>query len=258
MDNTKFLFPILLAFLAGIFTLIGSFFAFFIKNLKKSHLQFSLGLSAGVMIYISFIEILPTAIKDIGFFKAHLIFFGGIIFMMLLDFLIPHEYIEEKINNTLPCDKKIMKAGIYTALGIAIHNIPEGIAVFMSSMVDIKLGISLAFAIALHNMPEGIAVAMPIFYATKSKSKAFWYSFLSGIAEPIGAIIGLLALRPFLTQTFLSYCLASVAGIMIFISFDELLPLSYEGEKKGYHTTILGIIIGMIIIALSLHFFYKQ
>lgn len=252
MDSTKFLLPILLAFLAGLFTLIGSLVAFFIKDLKKTYLQFCLGLSAGVMIYISFVEILPASIKDIGFFKAHLAFFGGIVFMMLLDFLIPHEYIEEKIN-AFPCDKKIMRAGIYTALGIAIHNVPEGIAVFMSSMVNIKLGLSLAFAIALHNIPEGIAVAMPIFYATKSRTKAFWYSFLSGIAEPFGAIIALLILRPFLTQIFLSYCLAIVAGIMIFISFDELLPLSYEGEVKGYHTTILGIIAGMAIIALSLH-----
>ncbi len=118
-------------------------------------------------------------------------------------------------------------------------------------MVDIKLGISLAFAIALHNIPERIAVAIPIYYASKSRKKAFWYSFLSGSAEPLGAIIALLLLTPFLNSLFISYTLAAVAGVMVFISFDELLPLSYEGG--GYHLSILGIITGMLIIALSMH-----
>jgi ZIP family zinc transporter len=138
-------------------------------------------------------------------------------------------------------------------MGIAIHNFPEGVAVFMSSMVSIKLGISLAVAIALHNIPEGIAVAMPIFYATQSRRKAFWYSFLAGIVEPIGAIVALFLLLPFLNQEILSYCLAAVAGIMIFISFDELLPLSFEGKKS--HITIFGVMTGMLVIAASLYFF---
>ncbi|MBM3252638.1 MAG: zinc transporter ZupT [Candidatus Omnitrophica bacterium] len=250
MYNTKVWLPLLLAFLAGLFTLFGSFVSFFIKDLKKSYLQFSLGLSAGVMIYISFVEILTSAIKNIGFLKANMAFFGGIILMMLLDFVIPHEYIEEHIERTV-CDKKIMRAGIFTALGLAIHNFPEGLAVFMSSIVNIKLGISLAVAIALHNIPEGVAVAMPIFYATKSRRKACWYSFLSGVAEPAGAIVGMLVLMPFLKPVVLSCSLAAVAGIMIFISFDELLPLSCE--SKGSHVAILGIMAGMLIIALSLH-----
>jgi len=170
---------------------------------------------------------------------------------MLIDFLVPHEYIEERIKIDTH-DRKLMAAGIFTTLGIAIHNFPEGIAVFMSSLVSIKLGIVLAIAIALHNIPEGIAVAMPIFYATKSKSKAFWYSFLSGFAEPAGAVIALLVLMPFLGPSVLSFCLAFVAGIMVFISFDELLPLSCE--SKGYHISISGVIIGMLIMALSLVF----
>lgn len=252
MNNAKIWLPLLLAFLAGLFTLIGSFISFLIRDLKKSYLQFSLGLSAGVMIYISFVEILASAIKNVGFLRANMAFFGGIILIMFLDFLIPHEYIEEHIEKK-GYDKKIMKAGIFIALGLAIHNFPEGLAVFMSSMVNIKLGISLAVAIALHNIPEGVAVAMPIFFATGSRRKACWYSFLSGIAEPIGAIVGMLVLMPFLTPAVLSYCLAAVAGIMIFISFDELLPLSCENKKS--HVAIIGIMVGMLIIALSLRVF---
>jgi ZIP family zinc transporter len=248
MDNIKIWLPLLLSFLAGIFTVIGSLITFLIRDLKRSYLQFSLGLSAGVMIYISFIELLASAIKNIGAVRANVAFFSGIVLFMLIDFFIPHEYIEEraKINNY---DKKLMKAGILITLGIAIHNFPEGMAVFMSSLANIKLGIILAIAIALHNIPEGLAVAMPIFYATKSKTKAFWYSFLSGFAEPVGAVIALFILMPILTPSILYFSLALVAGIMVVISFDELLPLSCE--SGSYHLAISGIIIGMLIMALS-------
>lgn len=251
MDYTTIWLPLLLTFLAGIFTVLGSFITFFTQDFKKSHLQFFLGLSAGVMIYVSFVELLTTAIKTIGPIKANIAFFCGIILVMLIDFIIPHEYIEERIR-TKKYDAKLMKAGLFTALGIAIHNFPEGVAVFMSAMVNIKLGIVLAFAIALHNIPEGIAVAMPIFYATKSKKKAFWYSFLSGVAEPAGAVIAILILMPLLTPAVLALLLAAVAGIMVFISFDELLPLSYQSE--GSHISILGVIVGMLIMAVSLTF----
>ena len=142
-----------------------------------------------------------------------------------------------------------MFAGRFTALGIAIHNLPEGLAVFISSMADIKLGIPLAFAIAVHNIPEGIAIAIPILYATKSRAKAFWYSLFAGITEPLGALIGILILMPFLTPTFLALCFAFVAGIMVFISFDELLPLSLKQE--GSHLSILGVISGMLLMCFS-------
>src|SRR4030042_1736845 len=191
MDSAKIWLPLLLCFLAGLFTVIGS----------------------------------------------------------LINFFIPQEYIEERIK-TDTHDKKLMAAGIFTTLGIAIHNFPEGVAVFMSALANIKLGVALAIAIALHNIPEGIAVAMPIFYATKSRKKAFWYSFLSGFAEPAGAVIAILVLMPFLSPAVLSFSLAFVAGIMVFISFDELLPLSCQSD--GYHVSILGVITGMAIMAASL------
>ncbi len=239
-----------LTFLAGISTGFGSIISFFIRKFKKSYLSFTLGFSAGVMIYVSFAELLLSAVKDTGFFAANIAFFVGILFIMSADFLIPHEYLEEHVK-TNKKSRKLMMAGLFTAIGIAIHNFPEGLAVFMSSLKDISIGIPLAFAIALHNIPEGIAVSMPIFYATKSRKKAFFYSLFSGIAEPIGAVIGYLILMPFLSPLVLSLMLAFVAGIMVFISFDELLPLSYGA--KG-HISIFGIIIGMGIMALSLYF----
>jgi ZIP family zinc transporter len=248
MDYSKIWIPLLLCFLAGIFTVVGSFITFFAKSFKPSQLQFSLGLSSGVMVYVSFVELLPAAIKGIGPAWGNIAFFGGIIFIMLIDFLIPHEYIAERMSPHH--DKKLMKAGLFVALGIAIHNFPEGLAVFMSSMTDIKLGLALAIAIALHNIPEGVAIAMPIYYATKSKRKAFWYSFLSGFAEPAGAVVGVLLFMPFLNASVVAATLAFVAGIMVFISFDELLPLSCQSE--GYHISILGVISGMAIMALSL------
>lgn len=250
LEDTEIWLPLLLTFLAGIATGIGSLISLFIKKFKKSYLCFSLGFSAGVMIYVSFAELLSLAVSDVGFFMGNIAFFAGIIFIMFIDFLIPHEYIEEHVKADKG-NKKLMMAGVFTAAGIAIHNFPEGLAVFMSSLRDIDVGISLAFAIAVHNIPEGIAVSMPIYYATKSRKKAFTYSLLSGIAEPIGAIIGFLILAPFLTPTVLSLMLAFVAGIMVFISFDELLPLSFEHNKS--HISIVGITLGMGVMASSLY-----
>ena len=246
----EILIPLILTVLAGLSTGIGSLTALFIKDFKKSYLEFSLGLSAGVMIYVSFVELLGASIKEIGFLYGNLAFFTGIFFIMLIDYLIPHDYIEEHAKGNFK-DKKLLSAAMMTMLGIAIHNFPEGLAVFMSSLGDIKLGMALAVAIAIHNIPEGIAVAMPIYYATKSRKKAFWYSLLSGIAEPIGALVGALLFAPFLSQALMSFLLAFVGGIMIFISFDELLPLAFQHKES--HIAISGIIIGMLVMALSLH-----
>ncbi len=243
--------PLLLTVLAGLSTALGSLLALFIKTFHQKYLQFSLGLSAGVMIYVSFVELLASAIEKIGFFRANGIFFLGMFFMMIIDFAIPHEYLDEHVKREPESNRKLMKAGIYIALGIAIHNLPEGLAVFVSALGDTSLGVSLAFAIAIHNIPEGIAISLPVYYATGSRKKAFWYSVMSGIAEPVGALIGLLLLMPFLTQSVLSFCLSFVAGIMVFISFDELLPLAFKDEDG--HTAMAGLILGMAIMALSLY-----
>jgi len=249
MDLSNIEIPLILTILAGLSTGIGSLISLFIRSFNKRYLYFSLGLSAGVMIYVSFAELLASAVEGIGFLSANIAFFGGIIFILLIDFLVPHEYIEEHVKVDKK-NKKLMSAGLFTAIGIAIHNFPEGLAVFVSSMSDISLGIPLAFAIAVHNIPEGIAVAMPIYYATRSRAKALTYSFLSGVAEPVGAIIGIIILAPFINEFVINVCLAFVAGIMIFISFDELLPASLK--DKNSHIPILGLISGMVLMAISL------
>ncbi len=240
---------LILSLLAGLSTGIGSMLSLFLGGLRRSHLQFSLGLSTGVMVYVSLVELLPQAIETIGFLWGNTAFFGGIFFIMAIDFLIPHEYIEERMDENVK-DAKMMKTGILMTLGIAIHNFPEGLAVFMSSVGDLRLGIPLAVAIAIHNIPEGIAIAAPVYHATHSRRKAFWYSFLSGMAEPVAAGLAALLLLPYLTPALLACCLAFVAGIMVFISFDELLPLSFA--QNGYHISIIGILAGMFVMALSL------
>jgi ZIP family zinc transporter len=242
---------LLLTVLAGLSTVMGSLIIFFMKGRKELHLNIAMGFSAGVMIFISFTELLNESIMGIGYLYAVISFFAGIALIYLIDVFIPHSYEEES-----PCDPNLRKkcdmkrCGTMVAIGIAIHNFPEGITVFFASLADIRLGIVIAIAIALHNIPEGIAIAMPIYYATKSKMKAFWYSFLSGIAEPIGALLAFAFLFKFINSTVLNIILAATAGIMVFISFDELLPHVYN--EKESHLTILGIFVGMGVMALSL------
>jgi ZIP family zinc transporter len=241
--------PLLLSFLAGISTVFGSLIFLFIKDFKKSYLSFFLGISAGAMIYISFIELLPEAIKVLGFFPSNIAFFFGIFFIGIIDIFIPHHFMKYCSRNGVKYDK-LMVTGVMVAIGIAIHNFPEGIAVFMSSLGNAKFGFLIAFATAVHNIPEGVAVATPVYFATKSKKKAFWYSFLAGIAEPIGAIMAYVILQPYLSPTFLAYIFAFVAGIMVYISIDELLPSCFENCQG--HTAIAGIVLGMLVMMLSL------
>lgn len=258
-------FAILLTALAGLSTGIGSAIAFFIRQPKYSYLSFLLGISAGVMVYISFTELLGTAIADVGFLKANIAFFAGIAVFAAVDILIPHSYEEETVGDVRFGSKKgtdtdrtsaaslssLKRSGIFIAIGIAIHNFPEGMITFASAATgDISLGVMIAVAVAVHNIPEGIAVSVPIFYATGNRRKAFTYSFLSGIAEPAGALIGYALLLPFLTPDVLSVTLAFVAGIMVYISFDEILPMAHRYGRE--HLVILGVIAGMAVMAFSL------
>jgi len=246
---------LLLTVLAGLSTGIGSAIAYSIKKPRISYLSFSLGLSAGVMIYISFMELLPGALEAVGEIWGLIAFFVGIAAIGLIDMLIPepenpHEYhgLDEPAGPGK--DHYLMRTGVLTALAIGIHNFPEGLATFASALSDVRLGIFIAVAIAIHNIPEGIAVSVPIFYATLNKRKAFFYSFLSGVSEPAGAVIGYLILLPFLTPAVLAATLAFIAGVMIYISLDELLPMAHHYGHG--HLAIIGTVLGMLIMAISL------
>lgn len=246
---------VILTTLAGLSTTIGSVIACFIKKPKIVYLCFSLGLSAGVMIYISFVELLPQAARTVSEPAAVAGFFIGMAFMGLIDLSIPqqknpHNYRGFEGAAAAPANSQLMKTGLLTTLAIGIHNLPEGLATFAAVITDLKLGTFTAIAIAIHNIPEGIAVSVPILYATGNKRKAFLYSFLSGITEPIGAFIGFLILLPFLSDWLIAVLLAFVAGIMVYISVDELLPMAHWYGHS--HTVIAGIFTGMLIMALSL------
>ena len=256
MDVPKNIIPaLILTAIAGLSTGIGSAIAYFIRKPKIIYLSFSLGLSAGVMIYVSFMELLPRAIETVTQIWGIAAFFIGIAFIGLIDMLIPeaenpHDY--KGLNDTTPArvDESLMRTALFTALAIGIHNFPEGLATFGTTLSDVKLGVFIAIAIAIHNIPEGISVSMPIFYATGNKNKAFFYSFLSGVAEPVGAGLGFLILLPFLSQHLLASLLAFIAGIMVYVSLDSLLPMAH---RYGHgHTVILGIVLGMLVMAVSL------
>ena len=273
-DNVSF--ALLLALFAGLSTGIGSIIAYFIRKPKDWQLSLILGFSAGVMVYISFAELLHVAIDKVGFVNANLGFFIGIAFIAIVDILVPHEYKQERVGNsplssvsqikttqgtdvqrtnslTIEQRSHLKRTGTLLALGIAIHNLPEGLAVFSGAVTgDRTFGILVAIAIALHNIPEGISVSVPIAEATGNRRRAFVYSFLAGLAEPVGAIIGYGILFPFLTSTFVYSLLAFSAGIMVYISLDEILPTAQLYGKQ--HFVILGVLAGMLVMAISIFF----
>jgi ZIP family zinc transporter len=252
-DNIIYAF--LLTAFAGLSTGIGSLIAYFIKKPKMIYLSLSLGFSGGVMIYISFMELMPGALDELGDFWGVFAFFLGILFIGLIDFLIPEEENPHHLTTFAEVegekyDGSLMRTGLFTALAIGIHNFPEGLATFGTTLSDLKYGIIIAIAIAIHNIPEGISVSMPIFYASGDKRKALFYSFMSGLAEPVGALVGFLILLPFLSPVVLSGLLAFVAGIMVYISLDELLPMAHRYGDS--HIVLVGIILGMLVMAVSL------
>lgn len=251
MDSTL-VFAVLLSALAGLATTIGSVIGIFVRKPSKAFMAFTLGFAAGVMIHVSFVELLGEAVKDIGFGWAHVAFFSGMGAMFIIDMLIPHDWGAEHYEGPGNKAKKraVMRTGMLVALGIAIHNFPEGLVTFTGALKSTDLGIALAVAVGIHNIPEGMAVSVPIYAATGSRKKAFLWSFVSGLSEPLGALLGALILAPFLSKSFLGVCLAGVGGIMVFISLDELIPTAREYERE--HTAIMGVVVGMVIMAISL------
>ncbi|MGA9351245.1 MAG: zinc transporter ZupT [Anaerolineae bacterium] len=249
--NSTVGFALLLSALAGLSTTLGSLLGVFVRKPGPRFMTLTLGFSGGVMILVSFVELLQGGIDAIGFGPAHLAFFGGMFAMFLIDALIPHDYMAEHYHTEEETRQgQLLKTGLFVALGIGIHNFPEGMASFAGALEDPALGIAIAVAIAIHNIPEGLAVSAPVYAATGSRGKAFLWSFLSGVAEPIGAGLAALVLMPFLSEMVLGFVLAVVAGIMVFISLDELVPVARSfGEE---HLSIVGVVMGMIAMALSL------
>ena len=286
-----------LTLFAGMATGIGSAIAFFAKRTNYRFLSIATGFSAGVMLYVSFVEIfvkgVDAMIEAYGDYWGHWVnaaaFFAGIFLIGVIDNLVPsaenpHEPHTEQ--ETMPLhdtsaplpdfdaiaadpepapgahdhrvqETKLLRMGLFTALAIGIHNFPEGLATFLAALKDPGVGVAIAIAIALHNIPEGISVSVPIFYATGNRTKAFVYSFLSGLAEPVGAVIAYLGLRIFLggdsgvmPAQVMGMLFGGVAGIMVYISLDELLPTS-RAYGKG-HDSLLGLVAGMAMMALSL------
>ena len=293
------LFALGLTVFAGMATGIGSAIAFFARRTNYRFLSIATGFSAGVMIYVSFVEIFikgtDALVESYGEYWGHWVnvasFFGGILLIALIDYLIPsaenpHETHTEAETAPLhnrsaaspdvDCSspdtqdetgggshvhsgrqRKLMRMGLFTALAIAIHNFPEGLATFLAALEDPTLGMAIAVAIALHNIPEGISVSVPIFYATGNRKKAFIYSMLSGLAEPVGAIIAYVVIMFFVGSEsgvvppeFMGVLFGGVAGIMVYISLDELLPTS-RAYGRG-HDSIFGLLAGMAVMALSL------
>lgn len=254
MDNNIFS-ALLLSFLAGSATALGGALSFFIKKENLGALAVGLGFSSGVMIYVAFMELLPDAHTKLGAlygarggaWAATGLFFAGILAAALIDRLLPSHHVE---NRTLEQVDKLRQTGFFTALVLTLHNLPEGLATFAAGADNLTLGISIAAAVAVHNIPEGIAVALPVFHATGSRSKAFWLSALSGLAEPAGALIGFMVLRFFLKEAVLGVLFAGVAGIMVYLALDELLPTAHEYGDG--HLVIVGVINGMAVMALTL------
>ncbi|MBN1349630.1 zinc transporter ZupT [candidate division KSB1 bacterium] len=248
--NSNIGIALLLSAAAGLSTTIGSVLGLAVRKPGRRFMGFTLGFSAGVMVLVSFLELLQESIRTLGFVSANVGFFSGMICYFFIDFLIPHDYIGQHDHKGDQLGDSLMRTGLLVALGIGIHNFPEGMATFVGALEDVNVGIAIAIAIAIHNIPEGLAVSAPIYAATGSRKKAFFWSFLSGLSEPVGAGFAALILAPFLTPAVLGCVLAAVSGIMVSISVDELIPVakSYGDE----HMPIIGVITGMAVMSTSL------
>lgn len=249
--DSKTTFAMILTFLAGFSTMIGTIPIFFRRFQEKKIITASLSFASGVMISVTAIDLIPESLTLLSFkyqtmptfLWMALLIVIGILFSMFID----HYFNEKPVKK----QQKLYQIGLISMLAIILHNIPEGIATFMATTSNTKLGISLAIAITLHNIPEGISISVPIYYATKSKKRAFFYTFISGISEPLGAFLAFLFLSPFISNTIMGLLLAFIAGIMLHISIYELLPTSLQYQEKKI--TILAFLTGILFMSIS-HF----
>ena len=236
-----------LTFFAGLATGIGSLISYFIPKPDLRYLSLSLGFAVGVMIYVGFVDLFFSAKAALGLGYANLFFLCGLILIYLLDHHIPHIHMDGVVD--AQCNR-LLRGGIMTTLGIAIHNLPEGMTVALVSLADLRLGIPIAIAIAIHNIPEGLVCSILLYCATSDRKKSCLLSFAAGMTEPLGAVLALILLYPFLNAWLLAAASALVAGIMVFICFDELIPIANRYGSE--HLTNLGIIAGFFIMMVGL------
>lgn len=262
-DLSTITIALLLTLFAGLSTGIGAMISFFTRHTDTRLLAGALGLSAGVMVYISFMELMPQATDGLSTVLPHRwasaamlgAFFAGIALIALIDWLVPADENPHETHTLSELESgrphhHLKRTGVMLALAIGIHNFPEGMATFISALDGLEVALPIVIAIAIHNIPEGIAVSVPIYHSTGNRRKAFLYSLLSGLAEPAGALIGMLFLLPFWSPVVNAVCLAVVAGIMVYIAFDELLP---SAERFGHHhLSLIGVIVGMALMGATL------
>jgi len=274
--NKTYLIALLLSTLAGLSTLVGGFVTFFIKHNSLKFLSFGLGLSAGTMLFISLVDLYPEAFTLIRsqygnkyLWLAIILFALGMLIAILIDYFIPDHIQSNMFSKQLGANEKnidssdntinenaqiqlgkIGRAGLLTALAVAVHNFPEGLATFFMTAQNVALGIGIVFAIAIHNIPEGMAISIPVYQATHSKRKAFLYCFLSGMAEPIGGVIGFFIIKLLFPDMCIGILFALVAGIMTYISIDTLLPLSKDYDTGHY--SISGVVVGTLIMGIAI------
>ncbi len=275
MDK-NYILALLMSTIAGLSTVIGGFVTFFIKQNSLKFLSFGLGLSAGVMLFISLVDLYPESVESVkaqmgsNYVWLSVLLFGtGILIAVLIDYFIP-DHIQNQMFvkqiganenhvDSTDCELnhnaeisigKIKKAGIVTTVVVAIHNFPEGLATFFMTAENFMLGLGIVFAIAIHNIPEGMAISIPVYQATHCKRKAFFYSFLSGMAEPIGGAVGFFIIKALFPNLCIGTLFALVSGIMTYISVDTLLPLSKDYDTGHY--SISGVVLGLLIMGCAL------
>jgi zinc transporter, ZIP family len=264
ISSQHFLIALAVTTAAGLATGLGSLLVIFAKQPNARLLAFGLAFAAGAMVYVSLTEILDKSIlaftdaygEQLGFTWGTLAFLGGVLFIVTIDRLVPNPHERLEVDDPYFREHNagyVKRVGLLTAIAITAHNFPEGLATFFATLENPGVGLPLAFAIAIHNIPEGIAIAVPVYFATNNKTYAFLACLLSGLAEPLGALIGYALLRPFLSEPVFGTVFGLIAGVMVFLALDELLPAA-KRYAKG-HETVYGLVAGMAALALSLVLF---
>ncbi|ORJ50964.1 zinc transporter ZupT [Kluyvera intermedia] len=247
--------PLILTLLAGAATFIGAFLGVLGQKPSNRVLAFSLGFAAGIMLLISLMEMLPAALATEGMspMLGYGMFVIGLLGYFALDRLLPHAHPQDLMqsgHSPHPVPRKIQRTAILLTLGISLHNFPEGIATFVTASNDLELGFGIALAVALHNIPEGLAVAGPVYAATGSKRTAIFWAGISGLAEILGGVLAWLILGSLVSPMVMAAVMAAVAGIMVALSVDELMPLAKEIDPNNNPS--YGVLCGMSVMGLSL------